>query len=191
MGNENFGKVRYQLVARICSTTLVGSHFTVTVRTTNNQVYHVDGMKKYNHQKIIDMATQNNLNGRGYAVRANQQNAKDLSALVGRVSQTVAVFYVLHAPILTQDLFFENQRRVARRATHLGPISMSNLANGNPIWFTESSVDQMNRWIPCVEDDITWMDLNSTHMDWEYKVHFSHPFTDLFCSRLQTQMQSP
>ena len=92
----------------------------------NNQA-HVVGHISFAGLSAIDMAMQNNLNGRGYAVQENQQNAKDLSTLVGRLCQTIAVFYVLHAPILTQDLFFENQRRAARRATHWKGVSRINV----------------------------------------------------------------
>jgi hypothetical protein len=138
------------------------------VRTTNNQVYMVDGMNQHTHHKILSLAKSNGLYGRGHAIRQNPQSSKDLSALVGQHKKTVAVFYVLDAGTFAQDLFFDHQRAAARKAEDIGPISLQNVL-GNPISFVKSINDGNSKWMPCTQDDITWTN-NYSRLSWEFKV---------------------
>ena len=111
-------RIEYHLVAKIFSATSTGHHFTTTVRTTQNQVYTVDGMQIHTDPRIRDLLKaadlvqeeKDKLHLRGQAYRMNQHSTTDLTALVGQHPLTVAAFYILEAPGYAKDLFLDIQR---------------------------------------------------------------------------------
>ena len=155
-------RIRYQLVARICSTLETGSHFTTNIKTTNEMVFKVDGMQMQTHYGIQNISQ----HAGGHARHLNTKDKKDLSEIAGLIKNTVAVFYVLDMGSYAQELFFSHQKQSLQEAVDLGPIHISSENDFVQFHSTKNSIDT---WIVCMESDITW-NSNLSRLNWEYKV---------------------
>ena len=169
MGTGSTGnRIRYRLIARIFSVTAAGYHFMTMVRTTDDFVYNVDGMRKHSD---IGIQSISKFEGRGSARRLNKaQKHKDLSAIIGRQKNTVAVFYILEesdTEPTVQTYFWKYQQAKVGYAVDIGPIALAPTLN--KLMFASFSYHTLNNWIPCTEADITWTD-DLSKLDWEFKV---------------------
>ena len=169
MGTGSIGhRVRYRLIARIFSVTAAGYHFMTMVRTTDDFVYNIDGMRKHSD---IGIQSISKFEGCGSARRLNKaQKHKDLSAIIGRQKNTVAVFYILEesdTEPTVQTYFWKYQQAKVGYAVDIGPIALAPTLN--KLMFASFSYHTLNNWIPCTEADIMWTeDLSKIH--WEFKV---------------------
>jgi hypothetical protein len=155
-------KVRYQIVARISSATAQGHHFTIKVRTNNNNIFDADGMKMNIQHKVRSLSK---FQGRGYAPRVNLNDNRNITAITGRKANTVAVFYVLDNEQAAQDLFFQHQK-AALKSAHFGSINICN--NTHEISFHREE-NGICIWTPCHESEITWT-TKTKRISWEFKV---------------------